>query len=639
MNTLDELLYYCKEIEPVGALLLTGDWGCGKTYLIEHELKDALYDSAIVLRISLFGINSPEEIHNVVKNKWIEAYCKAKGFKSITDKVKVTKNLIIKLKFLPETFRNIASTDMSVFVQISKKIEGKSVILVFDDLERCRMSSVDVLGIINDYCENQKFQTIVIANQEKIKTKQESVQMTADIQIVSNKKDNTEWDEKKATLIINKLPLIETGELSYKEIKEKIIQRTVHYMPDYAKIVNAVIRDVNSYGCEYRVFVETCEEGLLELFAPDRNEFVYERNSSGEEIRLHQSGVHNIRSLKCAINDFYRVYSVLYDNEFENIDKWFYSFTSYLISYKADIIKDSNPGTFFSEEKVRELYPTFNDQYIFKAVKQWILYGVWNVEAIHFEIDIIKKREEAQRPCEIIRYSRIMDIEEEIIEEGFEKFLNNAYMGNLTLNDYVLFIENCSWARRYQYSFPVKIDFEKVKEGVNRQIDILREDLPDGQILFKVISVDDRNYFSCEEWEIYVTISSFALGDGLMFFRNRKQYIEKMKELTIYSFDIIHNKRFNMFDDEMAMVTANAFDKCNNFEKNMFADCFKKMWEYKIDSEDIKNKEDLNGFSILIELLTRQTLVYSNNNKTFAIIHTKKFISIVNEIIITFNIE
>ena len=49
MNTLEELLYYCKEPEPVGAVLLTGEWGCGKTYLIDNVyslvVKDSSYDS------------------------------------------------------------------------------------------------------------------------------------------------------------------------------------------------------------------------------------------------------------------------------------------------------------------------------------------------------------------------------------------------------------------------------------------------------------------------------------------------------------------------------------------------------------------------------------------------------------------
>ena len=58
MRTLDELLYYCEEPEPVGAILLTGEWGCGKTYLIDNDLKDALENKAHIIRISLFGIAS-----------------------------------------------------------------------------------------------------------------------------------------------------------------------------------------------------------------------------------------------------------------------------------------------------------------------------------------------------------------------------------------------------------------------------------------------------------------------------------------------------------------------------------------------------------------------------------------------------
>ena len=36
MSTLSELEYYCREENSFGALMFTGEWGCGKTYLIEH---------------------------------------------------------------------------------------------------------------------------------------------------------------------------------------------------------------------------------------------------------------------------------------------------------------------------------------------------------------------------------------------------------------------------------------------------------------------------------------------------------------------------------------------------------------------------------------------------------------------------
>lgn len=42
LNTLEELKYYCNEKQPVGAIMLTGEWGCGKTYFIENELRKEL---------------------------------------------------------------------------------------------------------------------------------------------------------------------------------------------------------------------------------------------------------------------------------------------------------------------------------------------------------------------------------------------------------------------------------------------------------------------------------------------------------------------------------------------------------------------------------------------------------------------
>jgi len=62
VDTLEELKYYCEENQPVGAMLLNGEWGCGKTYLIDHDLKEALKNTYIIIRVSLFGLNSIDEL-------------------------------------------------------------------------------------------------------------------------------------------------------------------------------------------------------------------------------------------------------------------------------------------------------------------------------------------------------------------------------------------------------------------------------------------------------------------------------------------------------------------------------------------------------------------------------------------------
>ena len=70
-STLEELIYYCNEAEPTGAFMLTGEWGCGKTYLLENDLKKKLEKTHIIVRVSLFGINSVEALNEAVKKQWI----------------------------------------------------------------------------------------------------------------------------------------------------------------------------------------------------------------------------------------------------------------------------------------------------------------------------------------------------------------------------------------------------------------------------------------------------------------------------------------------------------------------------------------------------------------------------------------
>lgn len=369
MRTLDELLYYCEEPEPVGAILLTGEWGCGKTYLIDNDLKDAFENKAHIIRISLFGIASIEGIHMAVKQAWISEYNKGKNWDAVAKKVQKGKDITSKLEFLPEWIRGIANTDWFSFVEIKNVINKKLVILVFDDLERCCLETVDILGAINEYCENQKFHTIIIANQEKMRGSKQitAVPIEVEIDTVKNE-DNTNTPQRIAGKIKCKSQK-DIDELSYNEIKEKIIHRTVQYIPDYASIVDTIVDKTKYQDEKYRDFVKECEEGILELFAPDRNTY----NESQNDKRPH-----NIRSLKCAIADFYRVYGILTKNGFEDIDKWFYSFISYVIAYKANIAKEGHYGTLFSDNEVQKLYPAFQNKYMFATVKNGFfeVYGI-----------------------------------------------------------------------------------------------------------------------------------------------------------------------------------------------------------------------------------------------------------------------
>lgn len=619
MNTIDELLYYSKEVEPVGALLLTGEWGCGKTHLIDNDFREAISPEAVVLRISLFSMTSPEEIHAAVKNAWLSEYSKVKGMEKVAQKISAGKEITSKLDFLPEWVRGIASTDVSVFIPIGNTIDDKKVILVFDDLERCRINIVDVLGIINEYCENQKYHTIIVANQEKIQTKEEPIKMVTDIPSVPNQTNQ------KIILDIQGLDKCEKNNIPYAEIKEKIIQRTVHYIPDYEAIVHMVVKKMKYPTEEYKDFVASCEETLLDLFAPDRN------------ISKHQevtpSRPHNIRSLKCAISDFYRVYCILKTNDFSNISTWFYSFVSYVIAYKADIAKEGKYGTLFTDNEVKKLYPGFQNNYIFDCVKMWILRGTWNSKTLLHEVEFIKEQERARTPSEIIKTYRVTDVDEEIICNGFTDFLNLAYEGRLSLDEYVLLICNSSWARSIDYVYPTPIVWSKINCGISIQIEKMKVELPEGQILYKIISDENKPNFTADEWGAYTLISTFALGNEFMFYKNRNLYVEKMHEYRSSAFQFIQNKRFDVFDEVMATTTAAVFFQENNAEKRYFAQAFKQLWTGNLRSSDMQIQESLEGFRQLKGMLTDRLGDLDEKNKHIAKTHTIQFIQSIEEMI------
>ena len=633
MKTVDELVYYCHECEPVGALLLSGEWGCGKTYLIEHELKNALADTSVVLRISLFGMTLPEEIHIAVRREWMTEYCKIKGVDKAAKKIGQGKKWLSRMDFLPEWLRGIAKTDASVFFPISKEMDGKDVILVFDDLERCRMSSVDVLGVINDYCENQHYHTIIVANQAKIKGQREITKITGEIQQVPAESDTRKSENNKAIIKVDIPVQPEQAELSYAEIKEKIIQRTVYYLPDYENIVHAVIATAKFQDAQYREFIISCEGGLLELFAPDRDDLKFENSQSDDKGQSRPTPPHNIRSLKCAIKDFYRLYSILQKNDFSDLDKWLYSFTSYVIAYKAGIARADDYGTLFSDGDVRKMYPAFQSNYTINGVKQWVLNGVWNENAITSEIKIIKKRNNAQSAPEIIKSNRIMDIDDAVIHEGFADFLRIAYDGNLTLDEYVLLIENSCWARSCKCDLPLPIDWKKVQTGIGLRIAEIKKALPEGQLLFSTISETQRSNFTNEEWSAYELISKFALGDELIFYRNKKLYIDKIRELGSSAFMFIENKRYDVFDEEMATATAQAFSHENNAGKNQFISNFKNLWKIRIQSSDIRIEDSIKGFHLLKAYLQEVLAKVPQGKRDFSIVHTERFVIIINKLI------
>lgn len=620
MNTLEELEYYCNIEEPVGALMFTGEWGCGKTYLINTELIQRLKKTHIFLRISLFGVMSIEEVKAEVQKKWLNECINgidntgkvASALNKYGGSLKgVAKNVN---EFMPDPVKNIINGVFSInvldFVKIENKIGDKKVVLIFDDLERACISTTDLLGCINEYCENLGFSTIIVANEDKIQSGDEN-------------------------------------NIKYNEIKEKIVQRTVRHYPEYRSVVDNVIENMKFKLGSYKSFLEEYIDEIIVIFSgktmdgKSLNDFVEKctkgsyREIDAENRRIREllkKRPHNIRSLKCALQDFERVYELLVEYDIPEQNKWLFSFIAYTFSARAGlVIKDKEYESIFYDDDVSQLYPGYySKKYMIDGIKKWISDGEWNEEAINCQMSFMKERYTAITSLDKARINSILDLEEEDMLAGYPELLNLAYEGKLDLNDYVYLLCNSNEAKEYDINIPT-IDWDKVQLGVEIKIDELLQSHEGPSDYNVVIGDESKNDYTDSQWKVYETIEKYRNGQLQLFENNRNLYIELMNEDPYIAYEEIINKRLDCFSDRMAEVTLNAFKKSSNADKNDMPFNTKDIIRYMMSYSEFKGEQTetaLNALKCGLKSYLEQHCSFNKNS--IAAAHANRFIQTID---------
>ena len=164
---LKDIMDYISLNNPGGALLINGEWGCGKTYYVNNTLIP-MYKDLVFVKVSLFGLNSYEDLISRVKEGYISQQIKEYGFEKYIkfDKNKVIKEIIQNL--LPDTQQAVISALYQGLLGLGNTINGKKVVFIYDDLERVKLESDIVFGFINNQIENLRSSVIIIANEYEI---------------------------------------------------------------------------------------------------------------------------------------------------------------------------------------------------------------------------------------------------------------------------------------------------------------------------------------------------------------------------------------------------------------------------------------------------------------------------------------
>lgn len=285
-TTKEYLNYFVESNNPNFAVMLKGKWGAGKTYFIkgiieEWNNKHVISNSEINLKpiyISLNGISKKGEIIESLKAQ-ITPLLYSKGAKFATGILKGFFKSALKIDFDYDNDNkndgsiNISFDPISIFKSSNEKIKGNRI-LIFDDIERCKIPIDELYGYINDFVEHSECKVILISNEVKLE----------DEKIEDNK-----------------------SKYQYSVFKEKIIGQTFEINPDTELAVDFFINSVSS-DVKSRLFES--RDLIIKTFEVSEKE--------------------NLRVLQRAIYDYERLFKFIDQTLKEDTEKYKILFTNYL---------------------------------------------------------------------------------------------------------------------------------------------------------------------------------------------------------------------------------------------------------------------------------------------------------------------
>ena len=152
------LNYYQTLEKPRFGVLITGDWGTGKTYQV---LKCIRRENRIY--VSLFGLTSAEEIRTAILSKVTLAKIPTTNEKVQT----VASNLDTIFQRLDKSTSLAWLTQGIANIVLSQESMSDRV-LIFDDLERSCLRPRDLFGIVNSYIEEYASRVVIICNESEL---------------------------------------------------------------------------------------------------------------------------------------------------------------------------------------------------------------------------------------------------------------------------------------------------------------------------------------------------------------------------------------------------------------------------------------------------------------------------------------
>ncbi|WP_193220840.1 P-loop NTPase fold protein, partial [Aliarcobacter butzleri] len=387
------LNYYIELSNPQYAVFLKGKWGSGKTHFINEYKNELNKNKQKYIYVSLYGVTSYDEI----ETKFLEAIYPRLYNKKTIFAGKIAKQLLkatLKIDWDAD-----GKADGSVNIQIPNfkpedLLNTRDYILIFDDLERCSINIINLLGYINFFVEHQSYKVILIANEEEL--------------------EKTE---------------------KYTQIKEKLIGKTFEFISDANSAYDSFLGELENENKIKENILEKQKSNILELF--------------------EKSQSNNLRALRQTLLDFERFYDKVLVNHqakeelIKDILYWFFLFSFEIKQGNNDILdlqKFSEEYYSYiskqnSEKAIQTKYIYFNNKYKFKdnyfdvvisfnLWKEVLLNSNIKKEDINLELRNSKYYFDESTPSwkKLSSYYNLEDKEfEELLEDVYKEFCKNNY--------------------------------------------------------------------------------------------------------------------------------------------------------------------------------------------------------------------
>ena len=393
------ILEYIEEDKYKSAILINGEWGSGKTFFITEKLskviKDKIKNDGKYIYVSLYGVENVEELSNKLYSEICsETLVKLSGVEKekIDTGIKWIPKLLYFTKFIPfiKNYNSIKKIMAPIIKEIAKI---KKCVVVFDDIERCKIDIYELFGYINELVEHNEVKAILVANEKKI-----------------TDKENKDGE-------INK----------YDEIKEKLVGITIIYKPEF--------------NLSY--------EHIIDTYLKEANLKEYLKNEKQKTLILkefYEKEEYNLRTLIYLITMYKKIFSLLEDIEFdknyveihkENILKY-----STYISLELKIKNKLENLEFTENKEIENIYFKDNSQkilYGYKFINDYFQTGYLNEEKIKKilldEMRERKKIDEKVKENEKLSFNKLYGnwwkLEDEEVNDNFrllkEELEENKY--------------------------------------------------------------------------------------------------------------------------------------------------------------------------------------------------------------------